>query len=446
VEKREKENSGKRLVWLGLGTEDRPVCRWTALELQQIRKARIDIDDGSRELAALRDAERRGFCRVTDSLIAVSLPGEDELQTHPLWQQVQSALEEEKGGEDKALGLEDLLYNDKTSVIDPLKIWSGTTHIQPPQPKRPQWTVKPGLLHGRPSSSATELTIRLACPLRWVFNYAARLRPSPIANLPDDFLLKGNFCHSILEAAFGADKPLPSVIAAQKMIGRLFDNRLPLDAAPLAQPGRLAEKMRLRDEVLNATRTLVEALKAGGYTVKGMELPISGSINGRVLDGFIDCLVGTKDGEEAVIDFKYMGKKKYRRLLEDGHAVQLATYAYARSQASNGEFPRVGYLIIADGLLYTPTGSPLYGAAKIALVNGKPIKDVWQDFYSALKSSGSWLSVGGKIPCWPLQVPDERPKGTEMVIEEPDRNTPQEEVEPCKYCDFKILCGIKELR
>jgi hypothetical protein len=33
-----------------------------------------------------------------------------------------------------------------------------------------------------------------------------------------------------------------------------------------------------------------------------------------------------------------------------------------------------------------------------------------------------------------------------MVIEEPDRNTPQEEVEPCKYCDFKILCGIKELR
>jgi ATP-dependent helicase/nuclease subunit B len=87
------EEPYKRLVWLGLGTEDLPACRWTALELQQIREAGIDIDDGSRQLAALRDAERRGFCRVTGSVMTVSLPGDIELRPHLLWQQVQSTLE-----------------------------------------------------------------------------------------------------------------------------------------------------------------------------------------------------------------------------------------------------------------------------------------------------------------------------------------------------------------
>jgi hypothetical protein len=202
--------------------------------------------------------------------------------------------------------------------------------------------------------------------------------------------------------------------------------------------------MRLLTEIVTAARTLINTLKAGGYMVKGMELPISGSIADRALEGFIDCLVVKEDGEEAVIDFKYMGRNKYSRLLTEGHAVQLATYAYARSQKSNGRFPGAAYLILADALLLTLKGSPLAGLVSSGAMTGPPIDNVWNNFYSALKATGSWLT-GGPVPCWPLQDLEKRPPGTEMVIEKPDGNKSQEEVEPCKYCDYKILCGIKEL-
>lgn len=77
-----------RLVWLGLGTAERVMSRWSVSDRQRLRAAGIDLDDGSRFLAARRGAERRGLLSVGDTLLAIALPEDEELQPHPVWLQI----------------------------------------------------------------------------------------------------------------------------------------------------------------------------------------------------------------------------------------------------------------------------------------------------------------------------------------------------------------------
>jgi hypothetical protein len=171
------------------------------------------------------------------------------------------------------------------------------------------------------------------------------LKESTISQLPSDFLLKGNFCHSILERVFGNVRRRPTVDEAVQAVCETFDDRLALDAAPLAQPIRHMEKQGLRKELENATRTLIQTMENGNYHFAGLEVELNGTALGKQLVGSIDCLVTREEGDEAVIDFKYAGKNKFHDLIEQGKAVQLATYAFGRAGAT-GRFPAVAYLIL----------------------------------------------------------------------------------------------------
>jgi len=439
-------NACPRLMWLGLGTDDRPGSRWTAVELEQCRAAGIDLDDGGRALAALREAERRGLSRVTETLLAISLPADEERRPHPVWLQIQGALTE--ADQKDPLGLEAVLATGRLSGVLPWRFPTVRTAIQPPQPRRPLWSVKPGLLPSRDTSSATELECRLACPLQWVFKYGAWLSSGAIASLPDDFRLKGNFCHQILSLVFGGGGAVPDPEVAEQMVRHAFAERLPLDAAPLAQPARLLEKFELAEELVRASRTLVEALRSGGYRVAGMESSVEGRVHGRELRGSIDCLARREDGEEAVLDFKYRDSadRKYRHFLEHGRAVQLATYAHARSQARGGGAPAVAYLILAEGILYTPAGSRLRGQALMTVVEGPAIGEVWEAFATALQNAEDWLTARAPVPARPLQEPEAWPAGATIVLDGPNAKGKLPEIQHiCRYCDYGILCGREEL-
>jgi len=434
------------LVWLGLGTKDRSVPGWTALERAAIKEAGIDVDDGRRGTAALRDAERRGFCHVTKSILAVALPADEETRPHPVWLQIRGGLSQ--GGQANPLPLEDILTRGDADAIGTWRFPTATTSIQPPQPRRPLWRIDPQLLKAHRTSSATELQDRLACPLKWVFQHQAELYPSPIARLPDSFRLKGDFCHSVLERVLGGGGSLPSVEECARQVVRIFDERLPLDAAPLAQPHQLADKQRLRQELLRATEILVRTLHAGAYSVCSIEVEVSGKLHDRDLSGWIDCVGVRTGGEELVIDFKYGGYDKYREFLKNGRAVQLATYAYSRSisQGRRGTFPAVGYLILSSGVLYTPSGSRIQGDGGATIVDAPSISQVWDSFVSALVNAEAWLIGKEPVPARPLQTADQWPQGIELVLTGPDKKgqlPAQQDV--CTYCNYQAICGLKEL-
>lgn len=427
----------KRLIWLGLGTGDAPACRWTARQLSQLRAAGLDLDDGSRQLSALRSAEARGFSSVQESFLAVLIPKDLEQRWHPLWLAIRTVLQDC----DSPPALEDLIAANEGNALVPARFSVNEQNIHPPQKARLTWTVPAGHLRDRATVSATELQDRLACPLKWVLNHQAKLRPSPIADLPDMHQLKGTFCHSVLERAFGAGGPLPTVVAAVERVAQIFDERLPLDAAPLAQADRLIERQKLRDELLSATRVLVESLSAGGYHIVGIEVEVSKDAFGKTLNGWIDCVAARDDGSEAIVDFKYAGRNKYRDMIIGGKAVQLATYAYSRSLDA-ATFPAVAYLILSDAQLLTPSGSPIAGDTGTPPLMAPSIQSVWEEFSRAIDSADGWLTAGEPIPARPLQMTSQWPNGAKIVLDVEIKDGESQSV--CRYCDYKHLCGLQE--
>ena len=296
----------ERLIWLGLGTGDAANSRWSTNQLRELRNAGIDIDDGSNALSALRSAEARGYNFVREAFLAVLLPQDLDKRWHPIWLAIRELLPAQDL--EQPLVFEDLVAAGETMALSPFTFECQDADIQPPQPLRPLWDIPHELLRDRETVSATELQDRLGCPLKWTLTYQAKLRPSQIAELPGDFQLKGTFCHSVLERVFGDGGDLPSVDDAVVAVVNTFDERLPLDAAPLAQPDKYFERQRLRSELENATRVLVGALSSGGYRIVGIEVELSGDAFGKSLNGWIDCVAEREDGEEAVIDFKYGGR------------------------------------------------------------------------------------------------------------------------------------------
>ena len=428
-----------RVIWLGLGTGDAAACRWSTDQLEALRRCGIDVDDGTNSLTSLRTAEARGLCLVENSLLAISLPSDMEQRWHPVWLAVRTILA--FGTLEQTPVLETLINQDLVLTLEPFTFATESTEVQPPQPVRPLWSVDPALLRDRDTVSATELEDRLACPLKWVLRHRANLRPGSIAQLPDDYRLKGNFCHRILEYALNDGGVLPPVDEAVARVEQLFDDRLELDAAPLAQSDRYRERQSLRRELANATRVLISTLASGGYRIKGIEVEIQGEAFGKPLAGSIDCLIEHVNGSEGIIDFKY-GGKKYEQMIAEGTAVQLATYAYSRSIAT-GRFPAVAYLVLANGLLFTPSGGPINGDGGRTIVDGPEIRAVWEQFRAAITGAEEWLTTNGEIPARPLQESDDWPAGATIVLEADLKENEVQSV--CKYCDYQHLCGLRQL-
>jgi ATP-dependent helicase/nuclease subunit B len=430
-----------RLIWLGLGTGDAAACRWSADQFQALLAAGVDLDDGSKALSALRSVEASGLCHVQDAVLTVLLHQDIESRWHPIWLAIRELLSDKE--KQNPLVLENLINADDIARLSPFTCNIQVTNIEPPQPQRPLWDIPQELIHDRETVSASELQDRLACPLKWVLNYQARLRSSPIARLPDDFQLKGTFCHSVFERVFKSGGDLPSVENAVAQVLDVFDQRLSLDAAPLAQPDKYMERQKLRKEMANATSVLIKTLASGGYRIKGIEVALSGEAFGKALTGSIDCLAEQKNGMEAVIDFKYGGRSKYQDLIKNGKAVQLATYAYGRSSPAN-TFPAVAYLVLSDGLLFTPSGSPIDGDSNRFVVDGISIQDVWEQFAAAIHNGDVWLTGDDQVPARPLLEAEHWPGGAELVLE---TNLKPDAVQAvCKYCDYQHICGLKELQ
>ncbi|MBT5124963.1 MAG: DUF2800 domain-containing protein [Planctomycetaceae bacterium] len=430
-----------RLIWLGLGTQDASRSRWSTAQLRQFCEAGIDLDDGSNALASLRGAEARGFCQITDSFLAVGVPGDLLKRLHPIWISARSviATEQPSDQEPTAHSLEDLIATDNIAEIAPFDFSSEVTVVIPSQPQRLEWDIPANLLRDRDRSSATELETRLGCPLKWMMKYQANLYPSSVSQLPSGPRLYGLFLHSVLEQVFAGGGDLPNVENAVAAVTEVFDSKLKTEAAPLAQASEYATASELRGQLQFATEVLIGALAAGNYSIVGLEVKLDSAAFGRKLTGSIDCLAKRPDGKQAVIDFKFGRAAARGQMLADGKALQLATYAYASRDAADN-FPAVAYLILNNGRFATPSGSALAGGG-IEVLDGPPIKDVWNGFVAAIESCGDWLTTDAFVPARPLQVPADWPSGVELVLQ--DNLKSDETQSPCIYCDYSALCGLQ---
>jgi len=234
---------------------------------------------------------------------------------------------------------------------------------------------------------------------------------------------------------------VPTVYEAVAQVFAPFEERLPLHAAPLAQPNKYFVRQQLRSEMVNTTLVFVGTLVSGGYRIVGIEVELSGEAFGKALNGSIDCIALRDDGRQAIVDFKYGGRTKYHSLIEKGEDVQLATYAYGRSTA-DGTFPAVAYLVLSDGLLYTPSGSAIEGNGNRSIIDAPAIQTVWQQFSDAITNADGWRTSDDPVPARPLQEPSDWPDGVSIVL---DKTLKSNNFQPvCKYCSYQRLCGLQE--
>ena len=88
-----------------------------------------------------------------------------------------------------------------------------------------------------------------------------------------------------------------------------------------------------------------------------------------LLHGSTDLLLSFGGSREAVIDMKWAGTSKYRKVLEQGSHLQLAVYAFLQERASK-RWPAVGYYILREGDLLTPAGNLFPDARPVSQEEG----------------------------------------------------------------------------
>lgn len=427
-----------RLIWLGIATGDPVRSRWTRGQISFLESFGIHVDDGSRVLDSRRRAEESTLRKIRNEVLAVKLPSDVDKPPHPLWIQLFHRLSVVK----HPPVLEEQMDpgSKQASSLFPMETQVYSKQV-PPSPK-PEWKNPLPSLPDRETISASDMEERLGCPLKWVLHYVAKIRPTQIAHLPEINTLKGTFCHSVLQKVLGAGGELPTPEEAKRKVMQTFEEQLPREAGPLAQPVMEIATLKLRDQLAKSAEVLVTALRKGGYQVVAMEEEIEGTALGKKLVGYIDCHVRSPQYGDAVIDFKLSSGSKYKEKLEEGKALQLATYSKALASGNPGNrFPGAAYLILSSSEFLNPSGNPLGG--NDSTVSGLDLESVWKQFETALREADGWFS-SGKIPVRPLQKPNQWPAGVNLILKGEDEETAEQNL--CKYCDYQLICGLKEVK
>jgi hypothetical protein len=395
---------------------------WTDNEARALEQAGCDLLLPTDLLLENARAWRRPVLCATEAMILVQpeqVFGEVQ-ESHPIWNEITMKVAPTEADQ--------LLV-----TTNPASLLGGSRFSTPtvertrkyfPQAK-PSWNIPALHLRPRPIESPTALETLLGCPLKWTFQYKARLR-EPLQFMSERELLYGNLAHHLvgdyLRSFIGQELPLPNT--AKETVTRLFDEQVAAEAATLIKPGMDRERTYVRQTMSRAAGVLVELLHRGGYRIDSVEEEHTDSFVLGQLQGRTDLIARrTKDGKKAVIDLKWSRDKRKIQALKNGTALQLAAYSYF--VRTNNAWPSTAYFIFPTAQLYSTDENDFPGCI---FVPGPSEEEVWNNAVLSIQKIRTSLD-GGKItvPCF---TEDDKKLPTEGMNIEP----------PCKWCSFQMFC------
>jgi hypothetical protein len=289
-----------------------------------------------------------------------------------------------------------------------------------PQPRR-LWRVLSS--PRREQESPSSLSTLVACPLRWMLLYHARLvdRRTALVSGP---VLNGMLAHDIVSRALMTPGCDPT---------ELFDVEAPRLAAPLFLPGVDAERARVRAVIANAVRELREFLEKASATVVSSEVELTAAKGFVVpLKGRLDLVLGPRPG---VLDLKWGSRRRHEDALARGTAVQLAVYAHLLKVASGlNALPPVGYYVLSAARLLAHGQAQFPGAWTI---DGPPIEVTLEALSRAVAATFDSLDRGM------LEARGIADDGQPDPAEAEDALTDGalSLAPPCRSCELDGLCG-----
>ncbi len=377
-------------------------------------------------LAGAASGWRRPALQARRQLILV-VPepvGAEEAETHPLLHELKPLLDRAPAGivvraEEVARDRLPLAGCDiETAPIETLAL---------PRPVR-SWRLPAGTLARPETASASAIEGLLGCRLKHSFDRVAKLRVGARAEIPENHRLLGLLAHAVAEQVFPpGPPPAPKVARARAEI--LLESEIGARAAILRLPGHARDLAQAKDLIPAAIEDLARRIGEAGLDVQGTELVLEDAVmktrEGDVpLSGRIDLRLRDRLGRDFVLDLKW-GKEKYRKEeLQQGRAVQLATYVGALGRADAS----AAYYMLPTRRMLSAADWP-FDAPGIAPV---PLAQTWDVVREAWQAAVARLAAG-EIDAPGIASDDDG--------EKPMLHGALEVPPPCRFCNHGRLCG-----
>ncbi len=317
---------------------------------------------------------------------------ETTLQHHPIMDLILANVEQLP-----QQSLNDILVKGEDFKLNGLPIKCAEDLLPPTLLPRKErwWQLRDVELPSRDNESYSSLEKFINSPYQWVLNYHAKLRVGPLAQIQDEFRLKGLLTHNLYEEFF-TQHPDVAAINLKEIASwsqKHLDKLLPEEGATFLQPGHRSEHERFIDQTISALEELTRQLQASNIVSVKMEDWQKGTFTGGKLSGSIDMLAINSNGLEAVMDIKWAGYKgrKNRWLSQD--YLQLATYAHLRRQI-NGSYPALAYFFIQDRKLLSNDGGFFPNSEVINNQDKLTLANYWNDIETTWKWRRQQLDNG----------------------------------------------------
>jgi hypothetical protein len=454
------------IIWWGFVDSTKQISSnpWTESELVQLAEYGVELDSPAAGIAREANSWRRPvlFGRKLTILKPRTVAGKP-VAAHPFYHEIVEHFDKApKQVRAKLSHQADLIYRHPSVNTFGLSLARQQVKlIALPQP-RYHWTIAPNTI-ARSEESPSSIERMLGCPLSWLLQYVAKLRPGMVSSMRDSEQMSGLLAHAVVaellpilkgtgvDQTGGTREGRLEGNSAREEIGTLaetlFDDLCPKIAAPLLMPGKSLERTRLRRAIKDAALHLSYVLAEGEYAAIECETEHSASKDGLTLRGRTDVLISDYRGYDIVLDLKLARTTLYhRKSLSEGKAIQLAAYSWMVE--SERQRPSVAaYYMLAQKQLLGSAKEPL---AEHTYVQGPPLSRTFEtlvaNYLTHLKhiNSGSVYATGIPNPHGntPEVVGADSHEGTEEN-ESPIAGITLALEPPCSVCHYGNLCGKK---
>jgi hypothetical protein len=409
----------------------------TRAERDELASLGVVLQDAGRVAAAQARRWRRPLEQASDSLMLVCPERDvdgDDLHPHPLWDELVARVDAKNTRRiaERAL-LRTSLKHGPTSPDGPRQTRRDLLPLPAP---RHRWAVPAGRIARRDRESPSSVEKLFGCPFQWALEYAGKLKAAGSADVDDanSPRLLGSLLHDIMNRLFAEPPATPAAAAARA--GGLFDTEGPRLVASLFLPGAVAQREHIRRVATRTAQALFEMMEAKQLLVVSTEATRTGQALGGEFEGRIDLVLGGKAGghdTSLIVDLKWAGAARKRKVLEAGAAVQLASYAFLEAQGRE-PFPAVGYFVMDSQRLLTTDPKAFHGAEA---VEGPSPAETWQRVQVTHRRE--WREVDeGRLTARGIESED-----GQKPLKDPGVDGDLLRIPPsCAWCDYGVLCGL----
>ena len=400
---------------------------WSRSELTALAEAGVQLPSIESELQRIAATWCRPVIAARRKLTLVLPP--PSVDVHPAWQMIRALLPDAP-----VRALETILDQggDGAQAI-----------VETPLPARRRWWQLPEdvTLPPREKESFSSLELLLFTPFHWLLKYPARLRPSNLVELTNEFLLRGNLAHNLIEQYYRTPGALGfSDADFNRWFEKEFPQLITEQGATFLMPGRSADLAGFRHRLHRAMSELRRHLALAKVHTITPEQAVEGHFTGGTLAGYADLVLerdSRSGADRAIIDMKWAGFKKYREKLAKNRHLQLALYAELLRQKT-GAWPALAYFILDEARLLASDDQMFAQARQVKPETDETAAHLWQRFLASYAWRREQLEAGR------IEV------ALEGIPENDDSAPPEEAIAPEylneSYNDYLCLAGWENAR